>query len=229
MTSANDRQIGGSHYRGDGTRKQHWDLMIELNEGYFSSVITKYTERWRGKNGVEDVQKAIHYSEKWFESGQYELDVARRWSTGGIVTIDARRLLAGTSPVPEKAAEEKAGRLENILSYCREASLDEFQTRIFVAVLGKERTSKGFVTKALEDLLERAKLASPARIEDADIRAACITDLKIAGVSDRLVPRGTPEAPYRPGTPEDGGHHSVDCSLEEWLTLYRHAKRRGLL
>jgi hypothetical protein len=65
--SANDRQIGGSHYkRGDG-RIEHWDLVERYGLGYLEGCATKYVDRWRSKNGLEDLAKAEHYVQKLIE------------------------------------------------------------------------------------------------------------------------------------------------------------------
>lgn len=67
MTSsdANARQVGGSHYKGEGT--QHWDMVAGAGLGYFPAQITRYLCRYRLKNGQQDMQKAIHYTEKMAE------------------------------------------------------------------------------------------------------------------------------------------------------------------
>jgi hypothetical protein len=57
-SSANDRQVGGSHYQTGGV--QHWDL---FGPDYLIGYATKYM-RWRKKGGVEDLEKAIHVIEK---------------------------------------------------------------------------------------------------------------------------------------------------------------------
>lgn len=63
-TGANARQIGGDHYKTDF---EHWDW-IEMNGiGYLEGCATKYLSRWRKKNGVIDLQKAIHYVDKIIE------------------------------------------------------------------------------------------------------------------------------------------------------------------
>ena len=66
-SSANDHQIGGSHYqRADG--EQHWDRIWRLyGRGYFVGCITKYVERYQNKNGIEDLEKAKHFLEKLIE------------------------------------------------------------------------------------------------------------------------------------------------------------------
>lgn len=60
---ANRRQIGGSHY-GLG-QFQHWDMVDLFHLDYFQGQITKYVVRWRDKNGIEDLEKAKHYLEKY--------------------------------------------------------------------------------------------------------------------------------------------------------------------
>lgn len=64
---ANDRQVGGEHYKeatGNcahcGRPIQHWDLYA--NQPYLVGQITKYATR--NKNGVQDLLKALHFLEK---------------------------------------------------------------------------------------------------------------------------------------------------------------------
>lgn len=64
--AANDKQIGGSHYKKGG--EEHWDRQWRLfGRGYFIGCITKYVERYHEKNGVQDLHKAIHFLEKLIE------------------------------------------------------------------------------------------------------------------------------------------------------------------
>lgn len=64
--SANDHQVGGTHYRTNG--EQHWDRMYRMfGPGYFIGCITKYVERYQGKNGLEDLHKARHFMDKLIE------------------------------------------------------------------------------------------------------------------------------------------------------------------
>src|SRR5882724_10953683 len=63
---ANDRQVGGEHYK-DGTKPEHWDLVAMYGWDYFTGQITKYLMRWRKKNGIEDLEKARHYLDKYIE------------------------------------------------------------------------------------------------------------------------------------------------------------------
>ena len=62
MSNANDRQVGGTHYK--GAALQHWDWVGELGLTYLEGCATKYVIRARKKNGAEDLAKARHYLEK---------------------------------------------------------------------------------------------------------------------------------------------------------------------
>jgi len=111
MTIANQMQVGGDHYRSD---YQHWDWAINIRLGYLESAATKYVTRWRGKNGVQDVEKAIHYlikaKEAWadgrypnrsfFSDPQYmehAQQQTRRWlAANKIVGIEAEFMWAAT-------------------------------------------------------------------------------------------------------------------------------------
>lgn len=69
IVSANEHQVGGSHYR-DAAKEgqQHWDRMWELyREAWFVGNITKYVERYRSKDGLKDLKKAAHYLQKLIE------------------------------------------------------------------------------------------------------------------------------------------------------------------
>ncbi len=61
---ANDIQVGGEHYR---SSYQHWDLAVNTGMGYLEGNTTRYVVRWRDKNGVEDLRKALHYVDKLLE------------------------------------------------------------------------------------------------------------------------------------------------------------------
>lgn len=62
--SANDKQVGGDHYK---SSIQHWDFVLANDLDYFQSQITKYVSRWKKKNGLKDLEKAQHFLEKYIE------------------------------------------------------------------------------------------------------------------------------------------------------------------
>jgi hypothetical protein len=61
---ANEVQIAGTHYRNE---YQHWDYVADNGLGYFDGQVTKYVTRWRRKNGVQDLEKAKHFTLKLIE------------------------------------------------------------------------------------------------------------------------------------------------------------------
>jgi hypothetical protein len=67
----NDKQIGGSHYETKAI--QPWEAMEvwmskEAFQGFLHGNAVKYIARWREKNGVQDLKKAIHYIKKLIET-----------------------------------------------------------------------------------------------------------------------------------------------------------------
>lgn len=61
---SNQKQIGGSHYQ---TTIQPWDYTVANNLDYFQGTIIKYITRCWSKNGIEDLEKAAHFLEKYIE------------------------------------------------------------------------------------------------------------------------------------------------------------------
>src|SRR5215469_6582799 len=68
---ANDRQIGGNHYK---TEIEHWDYVLANEIPYLEAMIIKYLTRWRKKDGHEDLRKAQHFPQKLFEVEDVEWD-----------------------------------------------------------------------------------------------------------------------------------------------------------
>ena len=63
--SALNKQVGGSHYRDKGIQPI---IYIHANDlGFCEGNVVKYVTRWRDKNGVADLKKAIHYLELLIE------------------------------------------------------------------------------------------------------------------------------------------------------------------
>ena len=63
--SANDTQVGGSHYANQAI--QTWDYIAANQIGYFEGNVIKYVSRWKQKGGIEDLRKAQHYLSKLIE------------------------------------------------------------------------------------------------------------------------------------------------------------------
>ena len=66
MTSANQIQIAGTHYKSKTI--QPWDYIVANNLGYLEGNIVKYVSRWKDKGGVDDLKKAQHYLAKLIET-----------------------------------------------------------------------------------------------------------------------------------------------------------------
>lgn len=65
MSTANEIQIGGDHYREKTI--QPWDFIAANQLGYFEGNIVKYVFRWKDKGGINDLKKARHYLDKLIE------------------------------------------------------------------------------------------------------------------------------------------------------------------
>lgn len=62
-------QVGGDHYQ-QGDKPQHWDLVSMYQWDYFQGQITKYVMRWKRKNGLQDLEKARSFLDKYIEEYQ---------------------------------------------------------------------------------------------------------------------------------------------------------------
>lgn len=64
MSTASERQIGGSHYKAGF---QHWDYVHWTQLPYLPAQASKYLTRWKKKNGLQDLEKALHFMDKFIE------------------------------------------------------------------------------------------------------------------------------------------------------------------
>lgn len=87
---ANDVQVGGEHYR---TSYQHWDMIEEHGIGYLEAAATKYISRWRNKDGLLDLEKALHYTAKLVEIHEHQ----SRQPRGFVPTITMDRFANANS------------------------------------------------------------------------------------------------------------------------------------
>jgi len=65
FSSANDVQVGGSHYKNKPI--EPWDYIARNGIGFFEGNAIKYLSRWKDKGGIEDIRKAAHYIQKLIE------------------------------------------------------------------------------------------------------------------------------------------------------------------
>jgi hypothetical protein len=64
-TPVNRIQEGGCHYK--RLAIQPWDYVASNDLDYFQGSIIKYITRWKDKGGIEDLQKAKHFLDKYIE------------------------------------------------------------------------------------------------------------------------------------------------------------------
>ena len=64
------KQVGGDHYKMYAI--QPTEFIIANNLGWCEGNAIKYIARWKDKNGVEDIKKAIHYLEILLERIEHE-------------------------------------------------------------------------------------------------------------------------------------------------------------
>ena len=56
-----DKQIGGSHYK--SFHIQPYEFISKNDLSFFQGNVIKYVCRYLNKNGIEDLNKIIHYCE----------------------------------------------------------------------------------------------------------------------------------------------------------------------
>ena len=56
-----DKQIGGSHYK--SFHIQPYEFISKNDLSFFQGNVIKYVCRYLNKNGIEDLDKIIHYCE----------------------------------------------------------------------------------------------------------------------------------------------------------------------
>jgi len=56
-----DRQVGGNHYK--DFRIQPYEFISKNNLSFFQGNVVKYVCRYKDKNGIQDLEKIIHYCE----------------------------------------------------------------------------------------------------------------------------------------------------------------------
>lgn len=66
-----ERQVGGSHYK--DLKIQPIEYIIANDLPFLEGNIVKYITRWRYKNGIEDIEKVIHYAQILIETEKKRL------------------------------------------------------------------------------------------------------------------------------------------------------------
>jgi hypothetical protein len=78
MTSAFNSQVGGDHYK--SLAIQPVEYITANNIPYIEGNIIKYITRWRNKNGVQDLQKVIHYAQMLIEIEQNKASAKQKYN-----------------------------------------------------------------------------------------------------------------------------------------------------
>lgn len=65
QAAAINRQVGGNHYKDLAIQPIEYIMANDMK--YCAGNIVKYATRAERKNGVEDIEKIIHYAELWLE------------------------------------------------------------------------------------------------------------------------------------------------------------------
>lgn len=153
--TVNDKQVGGSHYK---SKIQHWDYVVANGLGYFEGQITKYVTRWRGKNGVEDLRKALHFLDKLIE-------LKLKWGWWGWLVRLYQRCLG-------YAAGGKVARKLRVVQYADANELSYYEELII-----------GYVTSWREDNgvddLVTARYLLETLITREIGRLACVAEMKL--------------------------------------------------
>jgi hypothetical protein len=159
---ADELQVGGSHYKSD---YDHWNLVVALEMSYFEGQISRYITRWRKKNGLEDLQKALHYLNKLIEVCSADPDYWRcSWGT-----TETEKVLAEVSKF-NKANELTA--LEGTL--------------ILNIALWKDESDLNGIRDLLEQLMDEAE-PKPVPVSDSNKHAdRSGFSMDQGDVSDRL-------------------------------------------
>lgn len=137
--SANDTQVAGQHYQ---STYQHWDLCLEaLQNRYLEGQVTKYVYRWRKKNGLQDLEKALHFLEKLKEAAQLKM----------VLPITTSRLR------PAQVYVDVC-----VDNFVKVNGLTPYEAQV-IELMANWRTRSGLdlARTAIEVLMEEAKIAEP--------------------------------------------------------------------
>lgn len=142
---ANEMQVGGNHYK---TAYEHWDVCIKLGMGfpYLSCTATKYIARWRKKDGLKDLQKALHYINKLLEIAPEDLE----------------------------HEEDIVGIAEEIAIFSKANSLTDEESAVILQLMSYENRADILVAReALVTIIDRVKAAGnkPVPAEDSNKHA----------------------------------------------------------
>lgn len=190
--TANDRQVGGSHYQTEGD--QHWDICSRHDAGYLEGTLTAYVWRWRDKNGLEDLEKTRHYLQKLWEMTNGTM----HHTSGGSVPCGVVSRWLEKNEIPETEARI----ITYVLSW-RIIGKSHLRTvGLLIDKLITEESTRGWVKGTLLSAAE----------EDTETE----TMGRYVGTAPSSSQENEKVEVWAAGTPEDGGHHARD--EQRWPT-----------
>ena len=108
MSSAFNKQEGGSHY--SNMKIQPMEYILANNIGFAEGSVIKYVSRWKNKNGIEDLKKAIHILEMLVE--KTTLDDAKKLHP---IPNELKRMV-GSVPSPERLKQMQDDFQKNLIA-----------------------------------------------------------------------------------------------------------------
>lgn len=142
---ANDRQVGGQHYQ---SNYQHWDLAIRVPMSYLEGNATRYVCRWRKKEGMQDLQKALHYVDKLIEVFEFSTRLRN------LNTVHIHEEVNKFSNANNLSFNEK----EFVLTICTTNSMDD--------LLHARELLTAIIEDAILDVHDHEEVAGPGTPED---------------------------------------------------------------
>lgn len=89
-----ERQVGGQHYK--SMKIQPIEFIQANNLGFEEGNAVKYICRWKNKNGVQDLEKAIHYIQLLIE--KHKKEQAALAEVSNISKVDVKGTLCTRFP-----------------------------------------------------------------------------------------------------------------------------------
>lgn len=155
--TVNSMQVGGTHYK---TAYEHWDLCVNAALGYLEGNATRYIARWRKKNGVEDLKKALHCTNKLLEV----LPKVVSWRGERLVGYEYAR--------------------GECISFCCQNKLTPIESRIVMALATWRREED--VVEARDDILMLMDEADYERLEGQEPKTVPATDSNKHALQDEI-------------------------------------------
>lgn len=174
--SANERQVGGDHYK--GASMEHWDFVIMGGLGYLRGCASKYVYRWKDKGGLSDLKKAGHYIEKLMDIS--ETNDREKFKYGAAVAAEVTGQFIQNNGIPSDEA--------TILSFLAsdwDLGLADSHLKAFIAKLEdegyQEKPSPEAELRGLREMLETAQT-------NLDLSAQTVSEQeqKLSDQADRM-------------------------------------------